>query len=185
MYQIEKEGACLDSVHVGDSLIENGGKGIFATRAIKKGQIILPAPLYALKQSATISKDVVVNQCFGHDDSDLLLCPLSLVAFINHGASSSKSCSADECVNGANADYEWSRWNKINLYVDSLSVDDIIQVRMQHLTALVTMYLLLCYDINSLFYFPRSIRLPIIFRNITWLCLLIFLRPATLQLERR
>mmetsp|Transcript_14997 Transcript_14997/g.27198 ORF Transcript_14997/g.27198 Transcript_14997/m.27198 type:complete len:528 (-) Transcript_14997:2038-3621(-) len=128
MYQIEKEGACLDSVHVGDSLIENGGKGIFATRAIKKGQIILPAPLYALnKQSSTISKDVVVNQCFGHDDSDLLLCPLSLVAFMNHGASSSKTCSVDECVNGANADYEWSRWNKINLDVDSLSVDDIIQ----------------------------------------------------------
>lgn len=42
---LEENGRCLDNIRPGDSTIPQAGKGAFATRNIKKGEVIAPMPV--------------------------------------------------------------------------------------------------------------------------------------------
>jgi hypothetical protein len=87
---LELNGQCLDDVQVKQSVVRSMRKGLFAQRTIKKGNLVVPAPLYAVRHERTCSSDDVcatgdaayVKHCFGHRDSSLLLCPLSAASFI-------------------------------------------------------------------------------------------------------
>ena len=100
----------MDNIKGGDSTIPDAGRGAFANRFIPKGGLVGPAPLIhvqdynALKtflpkfnhtdlSNKTFSADrdgpftfqLILNYCFGHDKSTLLLCPYGLfTSVINH-----------------------------------------------------------------------------------------------------
>lgn len=103
---LQKNGLCVDNIQAGPSTLPDTGRGAFAKKFIPKGSLIAPAPLVVLKRedlvifqanlNVDIDEDVLnfdkveghellLNYCFGHKDSSLLLLPYSpIVNFINH-----------------------------------------------------------------------------------------------------
>ena len=107
---LRKHGTCLDNIKDGISTIPHAGRGAFATRHIAEGSIVAPAPLihlqdrkvlnmpYVDEKGRTISKEandalgktpirrqLMLNYCFGHSRSTLLLCPYGVLTWlINH-----------------------------------------------------------------------------------------------------
>jgi SET domain len=87
-------GYCLDNIQEGISTISGAGRGAFATKAFEKDSIITVAPLIHLKHSDLYTKtrenestfQMLLNYCFGHRKSDILLCPVSNIALINHNS---------------------------------------------------------------------------------------------------
>lgn len=123
--KLESNGQCLDDVQVKQSSIRSTQQGLFAQRPIKKGKLIVPAPLYALLREKTCAASdeacasggtANLMHCFGHQDSSLALCPLSAAAFIQTG-------SGDK----GNAAVQWS--SRLNMKkFHKLSVDELSEV---------------------------------------------------------
>jgi len=126
MKWLKKNGQCLDGLYSGKSTIPGAEKGAFATRAIKKGELVSPAPLllipdkdyldmytvefkvkgrdeYAERQNpkgGVVSKQLLLNYCFGHPESSLLFYPYGMVMnMINHKPTGK----------GANAKLVWTK----------------------------------------------------------------------------
>ena len=128
---LETNGLCLDDVQVKPSVVSSSRMGIFAHRSIKKGSVIVPAPLYTRhRDSSCLADDDVCNasmfndyvqHCFGHKDSSLLLCPLSSAAFIQ------VTSEHDESKAQANAFLKWSSRNIKTIH--TLTVYEILEVR--------------------------------------------------------
>lgn len=101
---LEQNGLCLDNIRVDWSTIRQAGKGAFATRNLAKDTTVLPIPLVHLRRHSMevfASDDYddptvevrfeglqqLLNYCFGHPDSSLLLYPYSPMSnYINHNA---------------------------------------------------------------------------------------------------
>ena len=109
---LHENGKCMDNIKPGKSTIPQAGRGAFATRFIPAGDIVTPAPLIHIPnkdnllmygktmspsddhdESTTkirngtdiVGKQLLLNYCFGHRESTLLLCPYSGGApHINH-----------------------------------------------------------------------------------------------------
>ena len=112
---LEQHGSCADNLRVGESTEDLAGRGAFATREISKRQVVAPLPMLHLHRdhldiynSEDINdpeepvflegKQLLLNYCYGHPDSSLLLFPYSpTVNYINHAPSSR-----------ANAKLQWS-----------------------------------------------------------------------------
>ena len=91
---LKEHGTCMDNIRDGNSNIPHAGRGAFATRLIKKGNIVAPGPLIHVPNknllnipNITLSsspdtplieqqQQILINYCFGHEDSSLLLCPI-------------------------------------------------------------------------------------------------------------
>lgn len=110
LHWLQQHGMCMDTLSIGSSHQRGRapyGKGAFATIPIKKGSVIAPAPLLAIKRddltiyeadetqpalSNVLNLDKIVgheellNYCFGHAESEVLLLPYApIVNFINGG----------------------------------------------------------------------------------------------------
>ena len=98
---LEQNGRCLDDTIVsGTSQIANAGRGAFAKRFIGEGSIITTIPLVQVMDKENLDIDVkfmqeyhqmevsnrqlLINYCFGHRKSEILLCPTTSVALVNH-----------------------------------------------------------------------------------------------------
>jgi hypothetical protein len=111
---LEEHGQCMDHIKPGNhSTISQAGRGAFANRFIAAGTTVAPAPLihvpdrsiltiydsyrsedydevnndYSLERnaSAPMHHQLMLNYCFGHRHSTLLLCPYGVVtSLINH-----------------------------------------------------------------------------------------------------
>lgn len=103
---MNEHGQCMDNIRDGISKIPGAGRGAFANRFIPEGGIVAPAPIIHLpnRSSMTIYDHMItpegkwernvdspshhqllLNYCFGHRDSSLLLCPYGYLNFlINH-----------------------------------------------------------------------------------------------------
>jgi len=105
--QLFEHGMCADNLKLDKSKIKEAGRGAFATKFIPKGALIAPVPVIPLSRqdlSMTWSKpgkskegskvkeiingtQLLINYCFGHKDSDILLYPYSPgFNFINHAS---------------------------------------------------------------------------------------------------
>lgn len=99
---LERNGRCLDdTIASGTSHTPNAGRGAFAKRAIAEGSIITTIPLVQVMDKANLNIDVefmqgyhqvavsnrqlLINYCFGHRKSEMLLCPTTSAALVNHG----------------------------------------------------------------------------------------------------
>jgi hypothetical protein len=100
-------GKCMDNIRPGNSSIPQAGRGAFASRTIPKGQLVAPGPLLHIPNRTSlllysvgtdgqrnvsagpIGYQLILNYCFGHAQSSVLLCPYtSPSAYINHGSGS-------------------------------------------------------------------------------------------------
>lgn len=109
---LQKNGRCMDHLEVGASTIPHAGRGAFAKRKIKKGAIASPMPMVAIPEKSimdlhevarstdadgnkfyhrvndeVIGQQLLLNYCFGHPESKMLLFPAgSMTSFINHSS---------------------------------------------------------------------------------------------------
>mmetsp|Transcript_10312 Transcript_10312/g.13647 ORF Transcript_10312/g.13647 Transcript_10312/m.13647 type:complete len:554 (+) Transcript_10312:67-1728(+) len=106
---------CADNLQEGPSTIKQAGRGAFLRRPIKAGENIAPMPLIHLhnrsvldmyrplegRQGYPVYKDMspdksqppfhrqlLLNYCFGHRNTDILLCPYGIgTGLVNHASS--------------------------------------------------------------------------------------------------
>lgn len=123
----EKNAYCLDNIEPRKSSLPQAGRGAFATRKISKGDVVAPAPMVHLnksqmhmyrKQGGFIEhwgEQLIMNYCYGHPRSSLLLLPYSPVTnFINHNSERSK----------VNTRIQWSKLNHKEWF--ELSVEEVL-----------------------------------------------------------
>ena len=91
---IRENGVCVENLVPGPSSVPMAGRGAIAQHAIAAGDVVVPVPmLQVLDRSALrmydeednfVLEQLLLNYCFGHADSTMLLCPMTNAALINH-----------------------------------------------------------------------------------------------------
>jgi len=113
---IQENGMCLENILPFPSTLKQAGQGAFAQYRIRKDEIVMPAPLLQImdrealalwdeETHARVNDQLLLNYCFGHSESTLLLCPNTQAVLINHCSSRTKECGRK----GPNAAIRWSR----------------------------------------------------------------------------
>jgi len=95
-------GHCLSDTKIGESKIANAGSGLFAERDFAVGENVAIAPVLSLPKKVidgTFKTTVLINYCFSHPNSELVLLPLNYAPMINHNST------------GANVKVEWYDWS--------------------------------------------------------------------------
>lgn len=133
---IRENGTCLDNIKIDRSILPHAGNGAKARRALSKGDIISPMPLLQIKNQSVlhthkvytqtdgtfaqslneiVSSQILLNYCFGHVDSSLLLLPTTNGFLANH-------CS-DSCKE-PNAEIRWGEDETTQMWLN-MSLDEI------------------------------------------------------------
>ena len=95
---------CLDNVNIGETQVQNAGKGLVAAKSIAKDDIVLSSPVVPIHRrdltgdgtgktapSGINNYQLMLNYAFGDDDSDLLLLPYGpYVNYINSSGGAAK-----------------------------------------------------------------------------------------------
>lgn len=129
---IIKNGMCIENLVPRKSTIKQAGQGAFAQWTLRKGDIVVPAPLLHIldrdvldmynEDGDKIGKQLLLNYCFGHHDTSLLVCPDTNAILINHCSSRQERCGPQ----GPNAKVQWSSgWDKDSDRWLGMSIDDI------------------------------------------------------------
>jgi hypothetical protein len=110
---LEEHGRCLDNIRPDLSTIRQAGRGAFATRNIRKGDVISPMPMVHIRRRhmAVFGGDdyndkdsklwldgqqLLLNYCYGHPESTLLLFPYApVVNYVNHASADSGSVNSE------------------------------------------------------------------------------------------
>ena len=126
---IRSNGLCLEHLVARKSQLPHAGQGGVSQHSIRKGNVIVPAPMIHIvdKKSLIVYDDngkpsgwqLLLNYCFGHSESTILLCPDTNALLINHCSDRKKECGPK----GPNAEYRWSsgweprsdEWRKMTL----------------------------------------------------------------------
>lgn len=127
---LAENGRCMDNIRPGNSTIEQAGRGAFASRFIPQGGLVAPGPLLHIANKTVLNlyetdlhtgerdmdrmygKQLILNYCFGHRQSTLLLCPYtSPSAYINHNG------------DAPNAKVVWAKEGTPNFHHDWLNAD--------------------------------------------------------------
>jgi len=116
---IVENGLCVENLVMGRSRIPQAGHGAIAQYPIAKGEMVVPAPLLHIADKDVLAiydedgnrkgTQLLMNYCFGHNESSLLLCPNTNAILINHCSTRRGQCGPE----GPNAEYRWaSGWDK-------------------------------------------------------------------------
>lgn len=96
--ELQQHGRCLTDVVLGDSSLPFAGKGVFANKPFRAGEVVSVSPALVLPRHAVEQEgehSVLINYCItsssededgGERVSDVALFPLSLAGMMNHGA---------------------------------------------------------------------------------------------------
>ena len=136
---LRQNGMCLDNLRPGISRLRHAGRGAFASRNLPNGTIVAPVPVVAIpngrqaldmirkrdsaSNDGTIvkTKQLLLNYCFGHPNSSLLLYPYGpMVNLINHASSKGAI--------KANVRLQWSYTSSTGPALDEIqdmSLDDV------------------------------------------------------------
>ena len=123
---LNENGMCLDNIYSGQSKLPQAGRGAFANRNIKTGQIIAPMPLLHMnkkslrtfKKERELGGQLMLNYVYGHKKSSLVLLPYSpIVNFVNNHSDKSK----------VNAKVQWSKQKHHKKSWEDQSVDHILK----------------------------------------------------------
>jgi len=128
---LHQNALCVDELKLEQSTISNNKKGIFLTRDVATGDVILSTPISVFKyeEGSELSKF-----CFHPLNTDILVCPLRFLGFVNHAFTSKRQGYNEECTNGANAYYRWSLENDSEKKIHDLSTDELLQNTQTELT---------------------------------------------------
>lgn len=138
---IRENGRCVDNIIPAPSTIPKAGQGAFARRHLGEGDVIVPLPLFQMHRDSLIvwsdhpdkntgsfmadGSQLLLNYCFGHNESTLVLCPLTNAALINHCSKRKRQCGD----NGPNAMYRWdTSWDLFTNDWLKMSIHDIHSV---------------------------------------------------------
>jgi hypothetical protein len=102
---LSENGHCMTNIEVKNSSIPLAGRGIFARKAFKKGEIVSISPVLVIPKhdlEPTASHSVFLNYCFLVPNTDLALFPIGLGGLINHGGTSS------------NVEIDWFDWSSLS-----------------------------------------------------------------------
>lgn len=121
---LNENGRCMDNIRPGNSTIRDAGRGAFASRFIPKGGLVAPGPVLHIPNHTAMNmyepnslgerdttkesgKQLILNYCFGHRKSTVLLCPYtSPSAYINHSRKpNARIVWADEQTPNHNSDW--------------------------------------------------------------------------------
>ncbi len=98
---LREQGTCVGNLHIRPSTVKQAGRGAFATQTIAAGHVVAAVPLLHIPDRSilkmhdirsvgggpVVHEQLLLNYCFGHPDSTLLLCPYGVAtSAINHGA---------------------------------------------------------------------------------------------------
>jgi len=141
---LEENGLCMDNIKPGPSTIPYAGRGAFANRDIAEGGLVAPVPLIVIPDETVLDMhpvesiefegdvsmvirennekvgiQLMMNYCWGHPRSTLLLFPAgAVVGYINHAPSKDK----------VNAKMVWSEHTENRLDVLETQVSDFIEM---------------------------------------------------------
>ena len=129
---IRSNGMCLEHLMPGKSQLPQAGQGGFAQHRIQKGEIVVPAPMLQITdEDALIMYDddgnvrgsqLLLNYCFGHSESSILLCPVTNAGLVNHCSKRTMECGPD----GPNAEVRWSTgWDPASDEWRNMTMDEI------------------------------------------------------------
>lgn len=148
---LENNGLCMDNIIARQSTLDEAGRGIFATREIKKGELIVPLPIlhildrsemnmYGWERDANaqrvrtgeyIGQQLYLNYCFGDNASSVLLCPVSNGIIVNHksarAAKAPNTYSKEGCTDGPNGEVQWADWDDSNNVWLNLTMEELNQ----------------------------------------------------------
>jgi len=161
---IRENGQCLDHIYAGKSTVPHAGKGAFAKRKLSKGDVITPFPLLQImnktnftfygvdvedgvmvrNEENVVGKQLLLNYCFTHPESYLLLCPSTNGALINHSQK-------------PNAEYRWSKFHKKTDEWLKMSWEELEQVS-SNVSAIIICFPLLRYYVIYFLYFIFTFR---------------------------
>jgi hypothetical protein len=133
---VKSNGICMENIVPGRSTIPQAGHGAFAQFPIVQGSIIAPAPLLQIldfdalklydKHGSYKGLQLLLNYCFGHPESTMLLCPNTNAVLINHCNSRKERSSG--CRNGPNAEYRWaSGWDPTSDDWRRMTLDQLLE----------------------------------------------------------
>jgi hypothetical protein len=145
---IQRNGMCLENIVPNPSTRPHAGRGAFAQFPIQKDAIIVPAPTLQILHKGTLDlydgddrygKQLLLNYCFGHDESTILLCPNTNAILINHCSErgSTKTATNDDddddghsCGNhgpAPNAMYRWgTSWDPLTAVWMNMTIDEML-----------------------------------------------------------
>jgi len=142
---IKENGLCLENIRPGKSTIPDAGRGAFANGFMPEGSIVSPAPLLNVvdrsklnvfhrgndssqsEDEELISQQLLINYCFSHVESSLVLCPQTNAILINH--CSTRIQYGGQCgESGPNAVIRWATtWDKDTEQWLNMSLEEIAQ----------------------------------------------------------
>jgi len=130
---LRTNGKCLEHLRSGPStILPIAGRGGFAQHTIRKGKLIVPSPMIHVMDrtllniynhttnGAQIGTHLVLNYCFGHSRSTVLLCPSTNALLLNHCSSTSSSCRVNAKLRWSTDDTTSEEWRH-NLTLSELS----------------------------------------------------------------
>lgn len=130
---VKENGMCLETIAPRKSTLPHAGQGGFAQHKIKRGEIIVPAPVLHImdrdvldifddKGENKTGVQLLLNYCFSNPHSTVLLCPTSNAVLINHCSNRKKQCGRK----GPNADFRWSSgWDETSNKWRELSLEEL------------------------------------------------------------
>jgi len=118
---IVSNGHCLDNIYISKSSLPFAGFGAISKRLMRSGNIIAPMPLLHISDqnflatykthvngqiiahdlNEKVTHQLLLNYCFGHNSSTILLCPITNAIFANNCGNDNTRCSP-------NAKFQWS-----------------------------------------------------------------------------
>ena len=136
---LQTNGICLDTLYRKKSRIGGAGQGALVSFAYDKGDVVLTAPMLHIakkdylfyRKESTKTHQLLLNYCFGHNKSSVLLCPYAGLAYlINHSKSPNVaihwSSHRHHQVKWLDESLEHlSRRNKTGLFFDFIALRDI------------------------------------------------------------
>lgn len=122
---LQENGRCLDAIIPGPSTIKQAGQGAIARLFMPKGSVVVPVPLLVnavnsssmnmvklksdsfnkAQEGEPIGQQLLVNYCYGHHESSVILCAGSNANLINHCSTRMEGPCGSQ---GPNARIQWA-----------------------------------------------------------------------------
>jgi len=106
-----QNGRCMDNLVPRISTLPQAGNGAFAQRFLPEGSLVVPAPTLQTMDAKYLNirnrdgmvnnRQMLLNYCIAHEDSTMLLCPISRAILMNH--CSDRMTFGGECDEGVGA----------------------------------------------------------------------------------
>ena len=126
---IKEHGLCLEHLVPKKSTLPHAGFGGYSQYGVKFNDIVVPSPVLHVTNKETLmlyrrgivenkeldsfkknpdsfklGMSLLLNYCFGHSESSMLMCPMTSAMLINHCSNRTKECGPK----GPNAEVRWS-----------------------------------------------------------------------------